>query len=139
MRTPWGNADQVYTLAEGIVDVSTPSHGGIMVHKRVSTFLSAEALRIADSFGDWLVFEEDCAFAAVYADCPALWRQAQKVAGSMVHGDSDELARQVNGPDAEDDAIRAFFLDIVLVWFPDEYGVSCRWCARGNCYKHNGS
>jgi hypothetical protein len=29
MFTPWGKADFVSTLADGVVSVSTPSHGGI--------------------------------------------------------------------------------------------------------------
>lgn len=29
MYTPWGQSDKQSTLAEGIIEVSTPSHGGI--------------------------------------------------------------------------------------------------------------
>lgn len=130
--TPWGVADVAYQIAEGVWEVSTSSHGGVMVHDRVSAFLSDPALRIGEMFGEYITFEEDCAYAAVYADAPALWRAA--IASGAVIGDGSGL-----GSDASDDDIRAAMLRTCHVWYPDEYRVPCQWCAKegGTCYKHN--
>lgn len=34
MHTPWGKADSVHTVAQGIKEVSTPSHGGIWLDQK---------------------------------------------------------------------------------------------------------
>ena len=57
-NSPWGEVDQETQHAEGVYFVSTPGHGGFMVHKSVS--LSEAAKDQADTFGEFYCFEEDC-------------------------------------------------------------------------------
>ncbi len=96
-----------------------------MVHDRVAGFLSDPALRIGEMFGEYITFEEDCAYAAVYADAPALWRAAINSRCGAVIGDGSGV-----GVDSSDDDIRAAMLKTCHVWYPDEYGVPCQWCAK---------
>jgi hypothetical protein len=68
--TPWGPADDARTVAEGIVSVSTPSHGGIWVSE-------ARQLQMPRAFrqqGNW--YEEDCEWALVAASFPSEFRAA---------------------------------------------------------------
>lgn len=81
MRTPWGESDYDDQVAEGVVSVSTPSHGGILVAKAVAeATLSRDAWAIGQEFGLWLAFEEDCAWAAVAYEHPewfvGIWTNA---------------------------------------------------------------
>lgn len=63
MNTPWGSADFVDNVSEGIVWVSTPSHGGmgIDIEKadtvyKISDYAKDTAIKATDYY--W--FEEDC-------------------------------------------------------------------------------
>ena len=127
MPTPWGKADSKTKVADGVYEVSTPGHGGIMVGKAVAArSLSAAALRIGDPFGSFLAFEEDVAYAAVYADRPD-WYRAACEAGAT----DDYRAAQAAAERGEfhptrvatDEQIRAFFLEIAQHWFPAAYQV----------------
>lgn len=57
-NSPWGQVDQETKIQEGVYFVSTPGHGGFMVHKSVP--LSEAAKAEADTYGEYLCFEEDC-------------------------------------------------------------------------------
>jgi len=63
--TPWGKADDVAELYEGIFSVKTASHGGIMIHSSLHPQLSeyARSGQACISFGEFLAFEEDCNWA----------------------------------------------------------------------------
>ena len=65
--TPWGIADSVRELAEGVYQVSTPSHGGIMVRRdSAALVLSAEARKCnvyGGTHGGFGCYEEDCEWA----------------------------------------------------------------------------
>jgi len=65
--TPWGISDHETKLAEGVFLVDTPSHGGILVEKKVArTYLSCAALQIGSEFGpSHIAYEEDCDMAVV--------------------------------------------------------------------------
>lgn len=65
MLTPWGNADYKADIGdEGIVSVSTPSHGGVMVPNSVAARrLSDAARREATVWGNFTCYEEDCDWA----------------------------------------------------------------------------
>lgn len=130
METPWGKADKAVKLAEGIYSVSTPSHGGLMIGAGVARKLSAPAQQIGEQFGPWLAYEEDCAYAAVFAERPDLYASAVVLEGLSV----PEL-----GGCPYDADIQNYFGRIARTWFPDEYGVPCQFCQRGHCYKrgHN--
>ena len=77
MRTPWGIADSVEQLGQGILSVSTPSHGGIWVPAalldRIDYRGREEAMKWSHGWGgQW--FEEDCCWAWVAVAFPALFR-----------------------------------------------------------------
>lgn len=64
--SPWGEADDVLKISDGIYDVQTSSHGGIMIDadsEFVQSCLSPAALEVADLYDGWLCFEEDTAYA----------------------------------------------------------------------------
>jgi hypothetical protein len=82
--TPWGAADHMDTIAEGIVFYSTPSHGGF--------WLSAERLRQVNKVfreatfvkgGQW--YEEDCDAAMVVVSFPQYFEvsMVQRAAESL--------------------------------------------------------
>jgi transposase-like protein len=55
--TPWGHSDRVTKIAEGILDVSTPSHGGIKLSLERQAQLPAGIKNFTGSYTWW---EEDC-------------------------------------------------------------------------------
>lgn len=57
MHTPWGTADQVEHIADGIGAVSTSSHGGVKVSGELNRKIH-EVCRCADGW-----YEEDCDWA----------------------------------------------------------------------------
>ena len=60
-HSPWGSIDGMRWIANGIYSVSTPSHGGIMVHKSVADkVLSKEAREVGFESEPFICFEEDC-------------------------------------------------------------------------------
>lgn len=65
-RTPWGYADTIEELGEGIYFASTPSHGGYFVPTskldRIPEAHQARALKWSGS-RNW--YEEDCEAASV--------------------------------------------------------------------------
>lgn len=79
INTPWGAADQVDTLAKGIIQVGTPSHGGIGVeHDVAAAKLSAAARAEAIDQHGHLWFEEDCDWAIVCHEIPELFSQQHR-------------------------------------------------------------
>jgi len=63
--SPWGEIQHCEKLIEGVFLVSTAGHGGVMVHKNVSSFLSPEAQELALNNLNYLCYEEDCDEAIV--------------------------------------------------------------------------
>lgn len=61
--SPWGAVQQQHELAEGIIGVSTASHGGIKVSDELLAKMPAEFRTTPYSGGGW--FEEDCDWALV--------------------------------------------------------------------------
>ncbi len=70
--TPWGRADFVDVLAPGIVNVSTPGHGGVWV----APHLNAEIHPVWRSDSGW--YEEDCEAVIVFATFPEVFPQASQ-------------------------------------------------------------
>lgn len=58
VNSPWGKVDYQEMMKEGVYSVSTPGHGGIMVHKSIE--LSDAAKNQAEVHGEFYCFEEDC-------------------------------------------------------------------------------
>ena len=67
MRTPWGESDSVTVIADGIVSVTTPSHGGILLSTELHDQMPAE-YRKTFAGGRW--YEEDCDWAKVAVTFP---------------------------------------------------------------------
>ena len=61
----WGEIDNAVRINNGIFQVTTASHGGIMIKSEIAkTVLSREAQKIAQKDNGWHFYEEDCAYAA---------------------------------------------------------------------------
>lgn len=58
LNSPWGQVDAETKIQEGVYFVSTPGHGGFMVHRSIP--LSDAAKAEGDVYGNYLCFEEDC-------------------------------------------------------------------------------
>lgn len=56
--TPWGAADFIHVIADGITMYSTPSHGGIGISQ-------SRLMEMPEALRDGLWYEEDCAMAKV--------------------------------------------------------------------------
>lgn len=72
MYTPWGNSDSQKVLAPGILELSTPSHGGIKVEKELN-LLIPEYMRASDGF-----YEEDVDWAIVATVFPHAFSRSQR-------------------------------------------------------------
>ena len=84
--TPWGRADGVYNIAPGVIGVTTPGHGGILVDK--SIFLLDIRLRyglFTPPYGTIVPFEEDLDEAALIHCHPELLARAIR-AGYFAEG-----------------------------------------------------
>ncbi len=99
MSTPWGQADHVSRILEGMCRVGTPSHGGIKLNRE----RNAQVPDYIRRDGGW--YEEDCEWAIPF----------------IVF--DDELARITETDDpytyrtvSQGEPIKTF-----LMWFPDEY------------------
>ena len=68
MRTPWGEADGVEIVTEGIGWVHTPGHGGV----KLSPALNSRMPEYMRQRGGW--YEEDCEWSKVYVALAALLR-----------------------------------------------------------------
>lgn len=66
MQTPWGMADSVDQIGEGIVFVSTPSHGGYFVPPALNATIPATVKALTfNRLGESGWYEEDCDAALV--------------------------------------------------------------------------
>jgi len=76
MQSPWGKIDRVEKITTGVSFVSTPRHGGLRV-SRLTLFKYAInpdlilKLGGTDS-GNYVFFEEDCAYALFLFDAPEI-------------------------------------------------------------------
>jgi hypothetical protein len=91
MKTPWGKADDVKQIAEGLFFVSTPSHGGF----KLTPSLNAKMPTKIRAEGGW--YEEDLAYFWVVAVFPEL------IAHGLVKCTLEDAHRSLRE------------------WFPDEY------------------
>lgn len=58
--TPWGTAQEAQPLGEGILFVSTPSHGGFYVPPTIQAELARTFPDFRPWTGSWQWLEEDC-------------------------------------------------------------------------------
>jgi len=81
--TPWGRADAIEQVGEGIYFASTPSHGGYYVPSALLPAIpekhQARALKWSGS-RNW--YEEDCEWASVAVAFPHLFNEHQREAAA---------------------------------------------------------
>ncbi len=65
-QTPWGQADQVTELAEGIISYCTPSHGGIWLSASRRKVVEAVIPNVKNFLGGLEWWEEDCDWSIPY-------------------------------------------------------------------------
>lgn len=81
METPWGRADFVRDLGQGILAVSTPEHGGIYVPPELLNKIPESRRQYAKRWSrseSW--YEEDVAWACVAEAFPHLFTAEQNKA-----------------------------------------------------------
>ncbi len=78
MNTPWGRAQVVRKLAEGVFVVSTPGHGGAVIEKSIAREKLTKACtsRAMDEYGLYW-FEEDCQILLVINERPEWFKGAE--------------------------------------------------------------
>lgn len=76
VRTPWGMAQDVDVLADGIVWASTASHGGFILSRERYDAMPVALQRM--SFTGDQAFEEDCSWCAVVLAFPSLFSDDQR-------------------------------------------------------------
>lgn len=98
--TPWGKADSVKPILNGVVSVSTPSHGGLRVTHKAFNDLAMDKsyldkVAIKDSKYYW--FEEDCAASLFLFDAPSVIKPWVKACFRLDGDDTviDEKAESV--------------------------------------------
>ena len=74
--SPWGRIDSDNVIADGIVFVNTPSHGGMWISQSRRDAMP-EPFRSPETFagGNW--FEEDCDATRVVLSFPDLFKPEQ--------------------------------------------------------------
>lgn len=114
MHTPWGVADTCVTLRRGVHLVDTPSHGGVLVARRLAEQeLTAEARRIGERFGEYYAFEEDCAYAVVAFE-QVDWFVGQYVDSAGHPHSAAQIREHAEG--------------VLRRWYPEYFGEpSVRW------------
>src|SRR5579859_4475885 len=136
-NSPWGTIDSSEQITRGVRWVSTPSHGGLMVSKgAASKYLTPKAIELGGAWGDYICFEEDCAYAIAFFQNPQWKRHLDRQAlaqweNSILESDSymgkakqDALARLIPDVAKTDDAIREDMRAIVAYWYPEFFRVS---------------
>ena len=110
--TPWGEPQQIYEINKGIFEVSTASHGGIMIRNDIADkVLSPEAREIGFRDSGFHCFEEDC-------DCTVALRE---LIDKGMFRDIEDYFNTVKGVsysdniekynDSLNDSIRSYFED----------------------------
>lgn len=67
-KSPWGEIQECDILCPGVFLVTTASHGGTMVAKDMTAFLSAAARKCGMRYSGFLCFEEDTAENIVFRE-----------------------------------------------------------------------
>ncbi len=81
--TPWGHADAIDEVGEGIYFASTPSHGGYFVPTaKLSAIPEAHQARALKWSGSRNWYEEDCEWASVVTAFPHLFNESQREAAA---------------------------------------------------------
>lgn len=77
MHTPWGSSQHTHQITEGVYEVDTAGHGGILVAQYVvDTLLSPAAIAKGWHYGPYYAYEEDCDWAIFAYEQPELYAAA---------------------------------------------------------------
>ena len=82
--SPWGKIQRIRTITQGVYEVSTEGHGGIMVRKEVaSQLLSTAAIAHGSLEREFYCYEEDCEASIVIRELldKNLWKIPKHYAG----------------------------------------------------------
>lgn len=75
-NSPWGQIDQVIKYSRGFSFVSTPSHGGFRITKKVLAEYCLDHEDVSKHAGieqgNYVFFEEDCAWCLLFFESPRL-------------------------------------------------------------------
>ncbi len=93
MYTPWGIAQSVELLDDGVFWVQPAEHGGLLIeHTKVETLLSPKAIAIGTWWNTFLAFEEDGAMLVVFYEHPELYPWAEE---DLIHNLAEECLQRV--------------------------------------------
>lgn len=99
IHTPWGQADSVKPILNGVVSVSTPSHGGLRVTRKAFNDLAMDKQylgKVAIKTPKHYWFEEDCAAPLFMFDAPSVIKPWVKAHFRLDDGPSlDEKAEAI--------------------------------------------
>lgn len=82
--TPWGVPDEQRELAEGIIFVGTPSHGGFWLDEERNALVPASWRKASfngQGEGGW--YEEDCDWCLVALTFPGLFEATERAAARL--------------------------------------------------------
>lgn len=150
MNSPWGTTDSITSLEPGFISVTTPGHGGIMVHESAVSNLPKNILAASIKFGPWYAFEEDCAENLVFAALPSLYRSFIKncltgfscrypTPGSDAEKELMEHKANLEAKLAlSDDDLVAPLVKSNIYWYPELFGFGprCDVCRQCGCAGH---
>lgn len=91
--SPWGRIQDSTTIKRGVRFVETAGHGGLMVAPGLAKKeLSQAAQDLAERYGKYLCFEEDCLCSVVFLEHPE-WLQV--LYGDRKQVDKEEVKKSV--------------------------------------------
>ena len=74
MDTPWGYSQHEYVITQGVYEIDTAGHGGILVSPEAALKLLSPAARAKGwRWGNWYAYEEDCDWAIFAFEQPELF------------------------------------------------------------------
>ena len=85
--SPWGQIQHAETFADGLVMVSTASHGGLWVRPDLESLIPANCKSIARQYAPTGWYEEDCDCAIPLALLPGVSAREREYAQRMVRTD----------------------------------------------------
>lgn len=89
MHTPWGRSDSQKTIVAGVISVTTPSHGGLLVKRDFAEKnLSEAARRRGLPCGEYLAYEEDIDCLMPVFELPDTWPKLFEAAEETIKKDA---------------------------------------------------
>ena len=116
MYTPWGVAQSVELLDDGVFWVQPQEHGGLLIESsKAETLLSAKAIAIGKVWNTFLTFEEDDAMLVVFYEHPELYPWAEE---ELIHTLAEECLHRVY-PDYFNESLPVLADDEIETVIPD--------------------